>query len=458
MKLHQLSRYLRLSPFDVRTEQGRTDERYRLAALTMVANVLNRATAMAVMIFAVKLTTSYLGAERFGVWMTIASFVGMLGFLDLGIGNSLANNVSRVAARGTHRDLQNSISGGIGVLFLLGCTISIVLVGIAFLVPWQKIIKVQDASLAAEMFQAAAVFSVVFGISILSNGIQRIFAGLQRAFEAHLVSLMGSIFSLAALFFATQDRAGISWLLLSTFGVQSVITLLLLLALVQRNLFTLQGAIDNCKVEANGLFRVGGLFFVLQVGTMVGWGADSFIIGNVLGAAHVAVFYIVQRLFLFASQPVAIMNAPLWSAYADAHSRGDSNFIAKTFKKSVAITGTFTVIVGVIILFINKYLIDRWTNGTLQAPLALVAVFFVWTLCEALGNSLAMLLNGCGIVREQVVTVAVLTIVALPVKLLAVNYFGVVGMMVSYVLVYCLSIFIIYGLVFGGKIRKEIGL
>lgn len=96
-----LRRYLTFKPFETATEQGRSDERYRLAALTITANIFSRGMAMLVMVLSVTLTIPYLGAERFGVWMTIASFAGMLSFLDLGVGNALTNRVSYVEAKKT---------------------------------------------------------------------------------------------------------------------------------------------------------------------------------------------------------------------------------------------------------------------------------------------------------------------------------------------------------------------
>ena len=60
-------RYLRRQSFDRSTEDGRTAERYRLAAWATLANVGSRGAAMAVMVLSVSLTIPYLGAPRFGV-------------------------------------------------------------------------------------------------------------------------------------------------------------------------------------------------------------------------------------------------------------------------------------------------------------------------------------------------------------------------------------------------------
>jgi O-antigen/teichoic acid export membrane protein len=99
---------------------------------------------MLVMVLSVSLTIPYLGAERFGVWMTIASFAGMLSFLDLGIGNALTNRVSYVESRNNNKLLRNTISGGIGVLLVIGVTSSITLFNLSIQITWHNLIKVQD--------------------------------------------------------------------------------------------------------------------------------------------------------------------------------------------------------------------------------------------------------------------------------------------------------------------------
>src|ERR1039458_3406094 len=77
---------LTLQPFDVATEQGRSRERYRRAALTTFTSVVARAVAVLTWLLAVRLTVRYLGDERYGLWMTITSVMAMMSFADLGIG------------------------------------------------------------------------------------------------------------------------------------------------------------------------------------------------------------------------------------------------------------------------------------------------------------------------------------------------------------------------------------
>ena len=413
---------------------------------------------MAVMVLSVSWTLPYLGQERFGAWMTIASFVGMLTFLDLGVGNALTNQVAKAATEKDPSALVRVISGGLGILFLLGLTVGSILSVLAVNLPWVRIIKVTNPAIQDEIGRALFVFSVLFGFNLFTNGLQRIFAGLQRSFEAHAVSAAGLIASLIALWWSTRSASGIPVLLVSTFGCQTIAGLYLLVLLARRRLFQLPRIVSAISAEKAIVFKIGGLFFILQIGTMIGWGADCLIIASTLGAGQVAVYSITQRLFQFVTQPLSMISAPLWGAYADAHARGDKEFIRRTLKRSMLLAAVGSVIVGGLLLVTSSQLFKWWTLGAISVPFNFVAVFFVWTLCDALGNAFAMLLNGCGVVREQVITVILLTGLALPIKFAFLEFFGVAGMVAGYTILYLIIVLTLYGVIFKADLAAKTGL
>lgn len=454
MNIFTFQKFLRLRPFDVSTEKGRSDERYRLAFLSMATNLLSRSVAMLVMVLTVSLTIPYLGAERFGVWMTVASFVGMLSFLDLGVGNALTNKVSQVASKKNTEELRRTISGGLGFLFVLGCSIGVLLLGVANVLPWTKVIKVKSSIVSGEILDVLVVFCVIFGLSLFVNGIQRVFAGLQRSYEAHLVSLLGSCLSILALWFAAKQEAAIPYLLLATFGVQTLVNLILLVILANRNLFTVKRIMDYIRLESSHLMRVGGLFLILQIGIMVGWGADSLIVASALGAAKVAEFAIIQRLFQLVTQPMNVMNAPLWGAYADAHSKGDKKFIQKTLKRSLMFTGIFSFIGVAIILLVGKRLVEIWTGSVLEVSLVLLLAYGVWAIFDAFGNALGVFLNGCSVMKPQIFTTVIFALCSLPIKYIMASVYGIPSMMVAQTIIFVALTYFFCGIIFREKLNE----
>lgn len=448
-----LSRYLRLAPFDTTTAQGREAERYRRVMLTVLANAMSKGLAMVVMVLGVALTLPYLGAERFGMWATVAGFAGLLAVLDLGVGNALTNHVAERASTRDVPSVRQAISGGLGVLLLLGTFVAIALCLVASAIPWDRVMLLRDPVLIVEARQTGMLFAILFGLSLFTNGIHRIFAGLQRGFESHLVSALGSLLAAVGIWCAAEAQAGISVLLAITLGSQIGSSLLLMILLTRRDLLSRRGLPNAIRREAPLLFRTGGLFFILQIGIMVGWGSDGLIISSTLGAAQVAVYGVTQRLFQFVVQPLAVLNAPLWAAYADAHVRGDKAFVTRTFKRSMLLTAGVATGGVCALAALSQWLLAQWTGGTVEIPPAFIYMFAIWTVLEAIGNAFAMFLNGSFIVRQQVIVVLVFTLAALPMKILGVQMLGIIAIPLISAGVYLIVTVGFYGVLFRPRLR-----
>ena len=444
MKLSAIARCLRDGPFDLSTQVGRAEERYRLAALSILASVLGRGLSVAAMVLGVSLTVPYLGVERFGVWMTIASFSNMLAFLDLGTGNALTNHVATCAAKKDAEGVRQAISGGLGFLAVIGAAVAMVLVALAAALPWDRLLRSSEPLLIDEARRAAILFGVLFGVSIFTSGIQKVFAGLQRAFEAHAASAAGSILSIVGLWVCTSRHAGVPVLLLVTLGSQLLSTTFLLRVLARRHLVSWREVKGNTRGEARKLIRISTLFLILQLGTMVGWGADSLFISSILGVAQVAVYSVTQRLMQFVTIPLGMVNLPLWAAYADANARGDAGFIRKTLKRSFVGT-LIAAVMGVgLLALVAQPVITYWTHGKVQVDQAFVWVFGAWAVLEAAGNSFAMFLNGRGLIRQQVASVLIFCMLVTPLKFLLGANYGINGVVIATIVSYLVAFPLLY--------------
>src|SRR3954467_2989232 len=85
---------LRFRAFDTSTSNGRSLERYRRIALTSAASFIGKLIHSAVLFLSVPVAVSYLGKERYGLWMTISSIIAMFGFTDFGLGHGLMSTLS----------------------------------------------------------------------------------------------------------------------------------------------------------------------------------------------------------------------------------------------------------------------------------------------------------------------------------------------------------------------------
>ncbi len=402
---------------------------------------------MAALIITVPLTLSYLGEERFGVWMTVASLAGLLTFLDLGVGNGFISHVAKANVTGGAEKFRCTVTRGLILLALIGIVVGMLLSMLNTWIPFESIISVETEQATEDARESAWIFIGLFSLGIPLNGIYQIFQGLQKSWVVHSLKSFGSIISILAVVILSAKKADPASLLLATYGVQTVLPAILLIYIARQNWLTTHPHLQpkESLLEYRHLIGAGGLFFVLQIGTMVGWGADTLILSSLAGAAAVAQFAVAQRMYQLVSVPLSIMNAPLWSAYADAKAHGDKEFIEKTLKKSLFGTLGISALLSVTLFMLSGAILNLWVGDAVQVSESLLLGFMIWTVMQASGNSFAMFLNGMHIIKPQVVAVMCFVALVLPLKIYFVPEFGAVAIIWSTVLAYFIAVVLFYG-------------
>lgn len=444
---------------DLDSEEGRATERYRLAALGTISTSVSRLAGVALIVLSVRWTTPVLGPERFGVFATFSSLAMMLTFLDLGVGNALINRVAHATATNDRDEISRAVMGGLSWLAVIGGGGAIMLSAAGARIPWIKLFGLSTLSIGIETRTAALMYGGLYGLNIFSGGLLKILQGQQRSHEAQLIASAGALIGCAATWWTAAHAPSISTLLLTTVGMPSMsIVLPALWLLHRRQLLDWRMALPSMRRERDKLFRTSTLFLMLQIGTMIGWGADSFLLASIVGASDVGAFAIVQRLFLFASQPVSILNGSLWAAYADAHARCEHAFIRKAFLSSMVVSMALVTVISTFLLIFGQSIVAHWTENTITVPWLLLVAFAVWTPLESAGTVLSIYLNGTGIIREQVIVVICFCIIALPAKILAAMHCGGLGLVTATAAVYALTVAGLYGTVFRRRILAPIRL
>ena len=96
----RLRAIMRFKPYDTTTEEGRARERLRRVGLSALSSAAARGLGLGASLITVPLTASYLGAERYGLWMTVLSVAGLLSMADLGIGYGVMTLLAEAHGRG----------------------------------------------------------------------------------------------------------------------------------------------------------------------------------------------------------------------------------------------------------------------------------------------------------------------------------------------------------------------
>ncbi|MCW1843779.1 lipopolysaccharide biosynthesis protein [Prosthecomicrobium hirschii] len=427
-KVLRFRQVVRLAPFETATEAGRAQERLRRAALTALASALARTVSLATVLISVPLTLHYLGAERYGMWMVISSFVAILGFLDLGVGNGVLTLTARLSGQDDLGGMRQVVSSAVAVLSGFALLFAGAFLLVYPRVDWFRIFNVSSELARSEAGPAIAVFAACFLASFPMSVAQKVQTGLQQGFTVGLWQACGSTLGLLAVLGVIHLEGGLPWLVAALFGVpQAAVAMNALYFFVFRRPDlrpSLRWARRSVMVK---VLSTGLLFLVLQLVVAVTYSSDSVIIAQMQGPAAVASYAVPEKMFAVVSSVLALLTMPLWPAFGEALTRGDRDWVARMLTRSIMINVVLAGVASSVLVVAGPWLISAWVGQAFNPSLLLLAGFAVWKVCEAGGTPIAMLLNGAHVVAPQIMFATLTALVAVGMKLLLIGHIGVAG-------------------------------
>jgi O-antigen/teichoic acid export membrane protein len=439
--------YVRLRPFDTGTEEARARERHRRLILTAVASMSAKAVKVLTALVSVPLTINYLGAERYGLWMTISSLVAVLAFADLGIGNGLLNAISDADGRGDRALAARYVSSAFVMLVTVALLLGFGIVVAYPLIAWGRVFNVTSPLAIAEAGPAAAVFLACFLVSLPAGIVQRVQLGYQEGFANSLWEAAGSVLGLIGVLAATHVQAGLVWLVLAMAGAPTLMLVLNGVVLFTRRRRYLRPSLRLADREiAIGILRVGLLFFVLQLVAAAAFFSDNLVAAHALNASAVTQYAVPMKLFDMIALVCGFLLAPLWPAYGEALARGDHSWVKRTLARSLSATVIGTSFASLLVVLSANAILRVWAGGTVHSTPLLLVGFGVWTILNTGGVAVAMFLNGVGAIRFQAVCAAIMGATALALKIVMARTFGLPGIIWGTIVAYTLCTAIPIGL------------
>jgi O-antigen/teichoic acid export membrane protein len=413
---------------DKGTHEGRGKERDRRVMYTMLASVGARIISLFTILASVRLTVNYLGAERYGLWATMASFIVILGFADLGIGNGLLNAISQCHGRDDRDGARRYVASA----FLMLIAVSLLL-GIAFVIVyrfiwWAGIFNVSDPRAVAEAGPATAVFFFCFLASIPLTIIQRVQQGYQEGFIDSLWLAAGKVLAFIAVLLVITFKAGLPWLVFAVAGVPVLSTCINGIALFTvRKPYLRPRLRDVNWLEAKRILDLGFLFLVVQLASAIAYSADSLVIARLIGPYAVTQYSVVYQIFSLGPVFLGMFLAPLWPAYGEAIVRGDSQWIRLTLRRSIGIGLALNVPYALLLIIWGNPIIHLWVGNEITAPSVLLVAFGIWTAMNSFNGAIAVFLNGVNAMRFQAVCAFLMACVNLVLSIILTKSIGLSG-------------------------------
>jgi O-antigen/teichoic acid export membrane protein len=407
-------------------ERGRL--RTKRASSTAICASIARLTNALIMLTSVPLTSQYLGHERYGVWLTISSFIALLAFADLGIGVGLLNAVSEANGKDDTNKAREHISTA---FVLLGCICGVLLLtaGVSYpFVSWASLFNVSSADARREVGPAVMVFLVATSLNLPLTIVQRVQLGYQVGWRSYLWQAFGSLLGLGCLLVAVQLQLGLTWLV-AAYMVAPTLSLLLngvfYFGIQHPELRPKLSMYSRTSTKL--LTQVGSAFVILQLLSALVNNMDFFIIAHRLSQVEVAQYSLTIRLFAFIMMILGFATAALWPAFAESSARGDHGWTDRTYKTAVKVGYSVTIVGTCVLLMFGDKLINIWSRGVVEVGLALLIPRAFYTVTESVVSVTGTLLSALGKVWIQIASIGSYVLLSALIKPTIAEHYGVTG-------------------------------
>ena len=423
-------RYVRLAFIDGPVaHHSRRDLRIVQGIFSALAS---KGVALLVSFLSVPLTVRYLGAERYGAWVTISTAMAWMVLADFGLSSSLTNLVAQGYASDSKELPQASVAAAFwsltGIAFILG----LLFFAIWPHVPWDRVFNVQSTQARAEVGPALATAFVVFILNFPLSIVPRVYGAYQEVAKSNAWATTGNLLGLAALVFVAHSKAGLVSLVLAVSGSALLVNFFSAVWLFGQSKPWLRPRPDRVTWSSTRqLTSLGGMFFVIQIAALVLFQTDNLIIAHYLGAAAVTPYSVTWRLFTFTALFQSLAGPSYWPAYAEAFSKGDLGWVRSRFHTNLRITIGSTVVLTVPLVLFGRWIIERWAGTAAVPPGSLLVCMGVWSVIYGAMNSQSCLLASSGRVRTQMIYSLLASAVNLILSIVLVQKLGLVGVIMG---------------------------
>jgi O-antigen/teichoic acid export membrane protein len=436
LRIRRTTSLIRFTSFDTSSDEGRSDERYRRAALTTVTAIIARGISVLTGLVSVPLTLNYLGIERYGLWMTVSSVVIMLTFADFGLGNGLVNAVSQSDGKDDVIAAKKAVSSVFFILLGSAFFLSAAFAFVYRFVPWSRMFNVTSVLAIRESGPTAAVFFVCFAMNLPLGIAQRVQIGYQEGYINNCWQIVGNILGLAVLIASIACKAGLPWLVFALTGVPAFvmsINFIVQFAYLRPWLRPVWDYFDR-KIGIN-MLRTGLIFMLITLANVLGTSTDNIIIAQHLGASSVATYAVVQRLFSL-TLLVQFIIAPLWPAFSEAMSHGDFAWVNRTFLRAQNIALGITTIMALLLILFGRPIIRIWAGEQVIPSFSLLIGYALYRVVGNLNESLIALMNTNRFIRQQLLLITISGTAAFVLKLAFVPHWQAAGVAWASVIAY----------------------
>ncbi|MFZ0311661.1 MAG: lipopolysaccharide biosynthesis protein [Candidatus Korobacteraceae bacterium] len=403
------------------------------------------------------LAVRYLGAERYGVWATITTTAVWINLLDLGIANTLTNNISRAYALADKIAAARYFTNAL----VLTCGMA---AGVGWVLPfafpridWVRLFNVGPGVSAAEVEHTVAIALGLMLLSLPCALVSKLLAGYQELHRNNYATCAGAVASLGGLVLGIALHVSMPALFVMSAGCltfASLATMVLVVGWQKPWLLPRMSLVDRSSLRE--LLHSGWPFFLIQIAAVVVFSSDNLVVSHYLGASAVTPYSVTWRVVGLAAVLQSLIFPALWPAYAEAYAKRDYGWIRRTFLMTLKATMALNLSCVTLLMLFGRSLIRIWASSAAVPSLHLLLAMGVWAIVSGFMSVESCLLAALNRIREQAVLSILAAALNIALSLLLVHRIGALGVIGGTILSYVIVLVIPQTLIVRNVWRREL--
>jgi len=384
----------------------------------------------------IPLTIHYVDATQYGIWVALSSVILWLNFFDIGLGNGLKNKLAEANALGDTTAAKTYVSTTYALLAIIGVLLFGCFLFINQFLSWSNILNAGNYN-GDNLNNVALIVVGFFCLQFVVQLINIVLTATHSAANVSLINALGQLATVTVIYLLTRFTTGSMYkLVFALSGIPLSVQLLASLWYFGGRYKQYAPALKYINFGyTRELLSMGGVFFLIQVGALVLMQTDNIIVTRIFGPNQLTTYNIAYKAFSLIIMVFSIIMFPFWSAFTDAYTKNNFDWIKKALAKMYKILFVVAIL-SVLLLLVSPWVYKYWIGKNISVPflLSFAMCLYVIGYCSVMAN--CYLLNGTGKLRLQLYLYLATTFINIPLAIFLARYWGLAGVMFSNVIIY----------------------
>lgn len=383
----------------------------------------------------VPLTIGYVSAELYGVWLTLASILTWLSFMDIGFSQGLKNKLTEAIAKDDWNKGKALVSTTYGMMIIIMVPVCILLECAIPFVNWTALLNVNPIY-SDEIVNAMSVCIAFACLQMIVNVLVSVVAAFQKVALSNSFMVIGNVISLLLIFILKATVPPSLVVLACTLAAMPILVTIIASLILFNGRFKQVAPRISCfnKAYIKELFGLGYKFFIINIQVLVLYQSTNVLISNVSSPMEVTTYNLAYKLLNVAMMIYTMITAPLWPAYTDAYARGDYDWM-KNMREKMAKILLFSMGMCVIITLISPFIYKVWVGDSVEVPFTMTSLVCLYVMAYCWMQLNGTLAVGMGKIKLETVVTLIGMSVHIPLSYSLSFFIGCYGVLASMIFI-----------------------